>query len=461
MMRSILAGLQLLGCSAVVQQPSYAEMWASFKADFGKTYAGNGEGSDEESRFKVFVSNVDKIREHNKNMSYRLGINQFADMTAEEFAAIYIGGYLHSDRRSGSRKLPFPDIVGQELEDQVDWVAKGGVTPVKNQGHCGSCWSFSTTGAIEGAYFAASGQLISLSEEDLVQCDSEDNGCHGGIMEHAFEWIEQNGICSEDAYSYTSGGGRRGRCHVPACQPVVTITGYVDVPSRDEDALKAAVASQPVSVAIEADKRVFQLYRGGVFQSDECGTQLDHAVLVVGYGTEGGMDYWKVKNSWGVSWGEGGYIRMARGTDLCGIAMQASYPTGVKAAGPSPGPSPPPPGPSPPPPPAGTHYGDPSDGCLSDELDMRVQGFSGDFCSADCSDSDCPTDVPEGVTARPTCGLRFRGGKRCALLCSSSRQCGAATCQHNFGVGLCTYSDEAVGGPRSSLLLSEQTEIVV
>merc|ERR550537_163806 len=172
-------------------------------------------------------------------------------------------------------------------------------------------------------------------------------------MDHAFEWIKQNGIASESAYPYTSGSGTTGTCNTAKKNvPVVTMTGHTDVPTGDEDALKAAVAKGPVSVAIEADKSAFQLYHGGILDNPACGKNLDHGVLVVGYGTDGGKDYWKVKNSWGASWGEKGYIRMVRNKNQCGIAQQPSYPTGVKAASPSPGPSPPsPPSPPAPPPP--------------------------------------------------------------------------------------------------------------
>merc|ERR1711982_231541 len=169
------------------------------------------------------------------------------------------------------------------------------------------------------------------------------------------------------------------------------ISGHTDVPARNEDALKAAVSKQPVSVAIEADKSAFQLYRSGILDNSGCGTNLDHGVLVVGYGTGSGKDYWKVKNSWGATWGEEGYIRMVRNKNQCGISQQASYPTGAKAAsGPSPGPSPgpsrptPPSPPSPPSPSGSSHYEDPKGGCQSDEVDIQIQGLSGAVCSPAC-----------------------------------------------------------------------------
>merc|ERR1712232_642480 len=259
------------------------------------------------------------------------------------FAATHLGYKSDGNRWGDLPKVAFPEIT--DVADSIDWVAKGAVTPVKNQQQCGSCWAFSSTGALEGAFFKTTGKLQSLSEEDLVQCNSiTDHGCKGGLMDNAFNWVQQNGICSEEAYPYTSGSGTTGTCK-KTCTPIVTITGHTDVPSNDESALKAAVSQQTVSVAIEADKSAFQLYKGGVLDNSACGKQLDHGVLVVGYGTDG-KDYWKVKNSWGATWGEQGYIRMVRNKNQCGIASQPSYPTGAKASGPAP-PSPPSP-PSPP-----------------------------------------------------------------------------------------------------------------
>merc|ERR1711907_81058 len=194
------------------------------------------------------------------------------------------------------------------------------------------CWSFSTTGAVEGAYQIASGQLVSLSEQDLVDCNTvDDNGCKGGLMDNAFQFISQNGgICSEAEYPYKA---QQGTCQKD-CKKVVTISGYEDVPKNDEKSLQYAAAKGPVSIAIEADKIAFQFYKGGVLDNSACGTSLDHGVLLVGYGTDAttGKDFWKVKNSWGTSWGEDGFIRMVRGKNQCGIASQASYPTGAKAA---------------------------------------------------------------------------------------------------------------------------------
>jgi C1A family cysteine protease len=297
-MNALILTLGLLGLANAA--PDYLALWDQFKADYGKSYSANGD--DEAKRFQIFKANVDIIEETNsKKLSYELGVTQFADLTNEEFRQIHLGGYNPKMRRedTDSTKVPF-EMPNSAVPDSIDWVAKGAVTPVKNQASCGSCWAFSSTGALEGALFVATGKLVSLSEEDLVQCDHNgDQGCSGGLMDNAFKWVQANGICAEAAYPYSSGGGKTGTCRTPKCSEVATITGHTDVPSKNEAALKAAVAQQPVSIAIEADKPVFQLYRKGILNSTGCGTALDHGVLVVGYGTEGGADYWKVKNSWG------------------------------------------------------------------------------------------------------------------------------------------------------------------
>jgi C1A family cysteine protease len=444
-MRSLGLSLGFLGLAGAA--PDYLAMWDQFKVDFQKNYDANGE--DEEKRFNIFKDNVDLIEETNaKKLSYELGVNQFADLSNEEFANLYASGFNPQAKPWGpeSVKQPWQNASGP-VPDAMDWEAKGAVTPVKNQKSCGSCWAFSSTGAMEGALYIATKKLISLSEEDLVQCDHNgDQGCQGGLMDHAFSWVAENGICGETAYPYTSGGGLTGKCRTTKCTPVATVTGHTDVPTKNEDALKQAVAQQPVSVAIEADKAAFQLYRGGVLSNSGCGTKLDHGVLVVGYGTDGGKDYWKVKNSWGPTWGEKGYVRLARGMNECGVAMQPSYPTGAKTMGPSPAPGPSPP-PAPPSPSGQTHYGDPASGCMSDEAEVKIQGIQGDLCSPKCGIiTQCPTDVPAGVTAQPKCALSaglFQ--KRCALVCDPSNpnanECGKATCKAIQGIGICTYDD--------------------
>ena len=432
------------------------ELW---KKTYAKSYA---TVEDEAAAQAAYASNDAIITEHNgKNLSYKLGHNQFSGMTWEQFYQTHMnGGNALFLNRSPKNMVREHLHFGPPLADSVDWVTKGAVTPVKNQQRCGSCWAFSTTGSVEGAYQIASGTLTSLSEEDLVQCDHNgDQGCSGGLMDNAFEWIETNGLATEAAYPYTSGSGVTGTCDkAKSAQAAVTITGFKDVPHADETALKAAVSQQPVSIAIEADKSAFQLYKSGVLDSPSCGTKLDHGVLIVGYGTDSSVskDYWKVKNSWGATWGEEGYVRLVQGKNMCGVASQASYPTGAKAAGPSP-PTPPTPPTPPSPPGPKTHYGDPKDGCLTDEIEVSITGVSGDFCTPKCTPlfKPCPSDVPAGVTVKPQCALQDSGSsdKYCALICSPSLpivdqkaaddQCGTnASCKAvQAGVGVCTYDD--------------------
>ncbi|XP_058221112.1 cysteine proteinase mucunain-like [Rhododendron vialii] len=321
-----------------------ASMFESWLVSHGKNYNALGE---KEKRFQIFKHNLRFIDEHNaENRSYKLGLNRFADLTNEEYRSKYLGAKAGSGRRLTATKTSDRYVVkdGESLPDAVDWREKGAVVDVKDQGSCGSCWAFSTIAAVEGVNQIVTGDLISLSEQELVECDNMYNeGCDGGLMDYAFEFIINNGgIDSEADYPYNA---RDGKCDLSRKNAkVVTIDSYEDVPANDEKALQKAVASQPVSVAIEAGGMTFQFYESGVY-TGKCGTALDHGVTAVGYGTDDGADYWIVKNSWGSSWGESGYIRMERGTagltGKCGIAMEASYPIKTGVNPPNPGPSPP------------------------------------------------------------------------------------------------------------------------
>jgi len=451
--------LCIAGASAFSGGDILLTKFESWKKEMGKSYATVDEMT---AAVTAFAANDKIIEETNaKNLSYKLGHNEFSDLTWEQFQARHMSE-LFTNRNPTNAERVHITMGGNTIADSIDWVEKGAVTPVKNQQRCGSCWAFSTTGSMEGAYQIATGKLLSFSEEDLVQCDHNgDQGCQGGLMDNAFDWIKSNGICTESSYPYTSGSGITGQCK-KTCTPVATNTGHKDVAKGDEDALKSAVSQQPVSVAIEADKSAFQLYKSGVLDSSQCGQKLDHGVLVVGYGTDSGVgkDYWKVKNSWGATWGEKGYIRMVRGKNMCGLANQPSYPKGVKAMGPvppSPAPSPTPPSPSPPVPSGATHYEDPKKGCRSDEVEVSIQGVTGDMCAPTCGlFKKCPTDVPTGVAAAPQCALQdaSSGKKYCALICSPSAfiadqkaadaQCGTnASCKSvgGVGMGICTYND--------------------
>eukprot|EP01069_Polyplicarium_translucidae_P003186 Polyplicarium_translucidae@DN2238_c0_g1_i4.p1 len=252
-----------------------------------------------EMRRRIFFRNSAFVQMHNEmNDGFELELNKFADLTPEEFRRFHLG-YRHTPGRTFNDPFPFSSLLSPpDLPKNVDWRSTGCVTEVKDQGQCGSCWAFATTGAIESAYCIANTQLYDLSEQQLVDCARPEGnlGCNGGDTDLAFKYVERiGGLCSEEAYAYTA---KDGKCSDDMCSPRGAIVGFHDVAHMSEEALLNAVAQHgPVAVAIEADQLAFQL---------------DHAVLVVGYGTENGRDYWLVKNSWGASWGDRGYFRMAR-----------------------------------------------------------------------------------------------------------------------------------------------------
>ncbi|KAI0493405.1 hypothetical protein KFK09_023521 [Dendrobium nobile] len=292
---------------------------------------------EKKKRFNVFKENARYIHEFNKRKDapYKLHLNKFADLTNQEFRSAYAGSRinhhraLRGPRRGVANSFKYGSLDVNSLPASVDWRQKGAVTAVKDQGQCGSCWAFSTVAAVEGINQIKTKKLVSLSEQELIDCDTgENNGCNGGLMDYAFEFIKKNGgITSEAAYPYAEADGS---CATEKSNPVVSIDGHEDVPANDEDSLLKAVANQPVSIAIEASGSDFQFYSEGVF-TGKCGTDLDHGVAIVGYGTaQKGTKYWIVRNSWGPEWGEKGYIRMLRGSSdpqgLCGLAMEASYP---------------------------------------------------------------------------------------------------------------------------------------
>jgi len=308
----------------IIGQTTHALTFARFAHRYGKKYA----SSDEmKQRYSIFVQSLETIRSHNSNKgrTYTIGVNEFADMTWEEFSRKKLGAAQHcSATKKGNHKLT--DAV---LPLTQDWRKAGIVTPVKNQGSCGSCWTFSTTGALEAAYAQAYGKSVSLSEQQLVDCAGDFNnfGCNGGLPSQAYEYIKFNGgLDSEQAYPYT---GKDGLCKYSPQNAAVQVLNSVNITQGAEDELKHAVGVvRPVSVAFQVISN-FRLYTGGVFTSDDCGSgpmDVNHAVVAVGYGVEDGVPYWLIKNSWGADWGLNGYFKMEMGKNMCGVATCASYP---------------------------------------------------------------------------------------------------------------------------------------
>jgi cathepsin L len=299
----------------------YAPLFREWQKTHNKVYATAAEAKH---RLAAFSHNARFVQKFDaKARGFTVALNQFADLTNAEFRSLYLG--------TNFTKIPGRYVPSSLSAPTVDWRTKGAVTPVKNQGQCGSCWAFSTTGSVEGAHFLATKALVSLSEQNLVDCSTPqgNQGCDGGLMDSAFQYIQSNGgIDTEASYPYTATGPNS--CKFSSANIGATISGFKDVDSGSESALQTAVNAAPISVAIDASHESFQLYSGGVYDEPDCSSsQLDHGVLAIGYGDDQGS-YWLVKNSWGQSWGMQGYILMSRNkNNQCGIATMASYPTGA------------------------------------------------------------------------------------------------------------------------------------
>lgn len=283
-----------------------------------------------ENRFIAFRDNLRLINRHNLDatQNFTLRINQFSDLTTEEFKVYHNNKYTSSLGSFGCK--PFIAQTLTVVPDSIDWTLKNVVNPIRDQGQCGSCWSFATTANAESVWAIYKGYLTDLSEQYLVDCAKSigyyNNGCKGGQPDSAFKYMINNGQCTETSYPYTATDGTCKKCTASSVQ----FSACFDVAPNDQVALKAAVSKQPVVIAIEADTKYFQSYSGGILDAKECGTELDHAVEIVGYGTDKGIDYWKVRNSWDKSWGENGYVRIKRSSlsndiGICGIAAEPSF----------------------------------------------------------------------------------------------------------------------------------------
>ena len=317
---------------AVTSYEVVREEWEAWKLTNNRFYSSVVE---ETFRMRIFIQNKAKIARHNRKVSesgkgFMLQMNHLGDQLHTEVTGArngYRKGLLYKKKQSATTSFLMPEHVC--VPETVDWREKGAVTPVKNQGMCGSCWAFSATGALEGQNFRKTGKLVSLSEQNLIDCSLKygNNGCEGGLMDFAFQYVKENhGIDTEESYPYEA---EDEKCRYNKKNVGAVDVCFVDIAEGDEEMLMKAVATiGPVSVAIDASQESFQFYSHGIYNEPNCTPDnLDHGVLVVGFGTENGQDYWLVKNSWGTTWGDKGYMKMARNKEnMCGIATAASYP---------------------------------------------------------------------------------------------------------------------------------------
>jgi len=317
----IVALLAFAGVASATSFEALSTMWSAWKNHHNKGYT----AGEEAARFAIFADNYHKIERLNaQDGDVKYAVNKFADLTAHEFKVQYASsGFAETDKKLVAEKTKRTIVGG--LPDEVDWRNKGAVTPVKDQGQCGSCWTFSTTGVIEGFYFLNNGKLLSFSEQQIVDCDTDTNeGCNGGWPYLAVQYAAQNGLELESDYPYTA---EDGDCNYDKSKTTQVAGGYSFVTANSTDELKAALVNSPVSVLIEADQDSFQFYSSGVLKAG-CGANLDHAVLAVGYQKVGLLEAFIVKNSWGTTWGDDGYIyiwtdgKENQGQGVCGILAQ-------------------------------------------------------------------------------------------------------------------------------------------
>ena len=317
---AMLGAITLTYLVAVYPNAEDSEMigrYHKYLAEYGKSYNSENEF---EFRFQIFKENANLIDAHNAQEStYTLGINKFADWTEEEYKRLL--GYNH---------YPFnceDTVCKSPTKKEVNWVKAGAVNAVQNQGSCGSCWAFTTVGAIEGAHFKTTGELLKFSEQQFVDCCKDQcEGCHGGLQNIALQWAEEHDLCLESQYKYK---GRQGQCKESQCEHTFhTVNKCHTICPYDVNALKAAIEIEPVSMSVDSHSVAFKFYYGGIFNSASCGKRLDHAVLGVGYGE----DYILIKNSWGLDWGDMGYMKIsAKNTSrypkegICGMLMDNSY----------------------------------------------------------------------------------------------------------------------------------------
>jgi len=330
----ILSVALLVACAsaASIFDSQMDTFWNDFKHHHGKSYA---TPSEETKRRATWEANLNFIRQHNMEAdnghhTYWVKMNKYGDMTSQEFVNTVNGFNMTRQMKKSVNTPTFMAPSNVKIPDSVDWRTQGYVTPIKDQGQCGSCWAFSAVASLEGQHFKQAKSLVSLSEQNLVDCSQNfgNMGCDGGLMDQAFAYIKSNmGIDTEVSYPYEAVDDT---CKFNKNTIGATDNGFMDITSGDEMALATAIATVgPISVAIDASQNSFQFYSSGIYTDPDCSsTELDHGVTAVGYGSNGAsQDYYIVKNSWGTSWGDQGYILMARNqNNMCGIATMSSYP---------------------------------------------------------------------------------------------------------------------------------------
>jgi cysteine peptidase B len=289
------------------------ELFNQFKIQFNKQYQNTSEESEKRFTFRYNMKQVKIYQNNNPHATF--GMTKFSDMTSKEFKV------YHNSEKYYDKCFPTPNDFYDPLDyvnHSINWVDHGAVTPVKNQGQCGSCWSFSTTGNIEGQWAIKKDQLISLSEQELVSCDTTNNGCHGGIMDNAFEWLIRNKdglITTERNYPYVSGMGNVPQCHLSLTgHAIVRIRSYINIQQNEMVMANWLYHNGPISIGVDASS--WQTYTGGILTNCKS-EQVDHGVLLVGFNDNHNPPYWVIKNSWGADWGENGYIRVAKGSNQC------------------------------------------------------------------------------------------------------------------------------------------------
>ncbi|KAK8803464.1 hypothetical protein WA158_001158 [Blastocystis sp. Blastoise] len=323
-MKIILLVFLLYSCfSLEYSNVYYQNQFGNYQSLFNKKYS----GLELQYRLQVFSKNLDFINNENKkNHTYLLGFTSLTDLTNEEYQQSKLCGCAAPKPNEYLRKTQATSIH-RSLPESIDWREKGAVNPIRDQGDCGSCWAFAAVASIEGAHFQSTGELLSLSPQQLVDCDPSSYGCESGLVEYAFRYIISNkGICSEEDYPYTA---VTGTCNDKKCKPATSISSFSIVPRWSGESMLTAISERVVSLGIASRSDVFQHYSSGILDSEDCGTNISHYVAAVGYGEENGKKYFIIRNTYGENWGEKGYIRLAyteEGMGMCGIYIDGKYP---------------------------------------------------------------------------------------------------------------------------------------